>query len=212
MIHKEGKNWILAPLIFSLGSLLLKKKKFALLGLALGSLNAYFFRNPKREGVLYPDLILSPADGKVVTCELEERPEWYSGYLWRIGIFMRLWDVHINRAPITSKVLKIKYLKGEKNPIFKDKAFLLNEKQIYLLEREDGVPFWLIQVAGMIARRIKSFVSPGEDLIAGEPIGIIKFGSRVEIFFPAEGAEVYVKKGHKLLAGETVIGRIPLQK
>ncbi|MCX8041592.1 MAG: phosphatidylserine decarboxylase [Thermodesulfobacteriaceae bacterium] len=212
MIHKEGKNWVLAPLLFSLGSLFLGRKKLALLGFTLGAFNAYFFRNPKREGILNPEIILSPADGKVVTCELEERPEWYSGYLWRVGIFMRLWDVHINRAPITSKVLKIHYLKGEKNPIFKEKAFVKNEKQIYLLEREDGVPFWLIQVAGVIARRIKSFVLPGEDLIAGEPIGIIKFGSRVELFFPAEGTEIYVKKGHKVLAGETVIGKISLRK
>lgn len=212
MIHKEGKNWVLVPLLFSLSSFLLNKNKLALLGLAVSSFNAYFFRNPKREGVLHSELILSPADGKVVVCELEERPEWYPGYLWRIGIFMRLWDVHINRAPVTSKVLKVQYLKGEKNPVFKEKAFIKNEKQIYLLEREDGVPFWLVQVAGVIARRIKSFVLPGDDLIAGEPIGIIKFGSRVELFFPAEETEVYIKKGHKLLAGETVIGKIPLKK
>lgn len=212
MIHKEGKNWILVPLFFSLGSFLFKKKKLGLLGLALSSFNAYFFRNPKREGTLNPEIILSPADGKVVVCELEKKPEWYPDYLWRIGIFMRLWDVHINRAPITSKVLKIQYLKGEKQPIFKENAMVKNEKQIYLLEREDGVPFWLIQVAGVIARKIKSFVLPGDDLMAGEPIGMIKFGSRVELFFPAEGAEVYVKKGHKLLAGETVIGRIPIKK
>ncbi len=212
MIHKEGKNWILFPLLFSLGSFVFKKNKFALLGLAVSSFNAYFFRNPKREGILHPELILSPADGKVVTCDLEERPDWYPGYLWRIGIFMRLWDVHINRAPVTSKVLKIQYLKGEKKPIFKEKAFIKNEKQVYLLEREDGVPFWLIQVAGVIARRVKSFVLPGDDLIAGEPIGIIKFGSRVELLFPAEGAEIYVKKGHKLLAGETVIGKISYRK
>jgi phosphatidylserine decarboxylase len=85
------------------------------------------------------------------------------------------------------------------------------EKQIYLIEREDGCPFWVIQIGGIIARRIKSFVLPGDDVVTGDPIGIIKFGSRVELYFPLEGTEIYVKEGHKVFAGETVLGRIPLK-
>ncbi len=212
MIHKEGYPWVLYPLVFSAGSVILKKKKMALLGLAISSLNAYFFRNPKREPIFNPELIISPADGKVVVCQIEENLEWYPEPLWRIGIFMRIWDVHINRSPVTGKILKMSYLQGEKNPVFKDFAFQKNEKQIYLIEREDNMPFWIIQIAGIIARRIKSFVLPGDDLVAGDPIGIIKFSSRVELFFPVEGAEIYVKEGHKVFAGETVLGRLPLKK
>ncbi len=212
MIHREGYPWVLYPLLFSAGFACLKRKKTALLGLAIGSLNAYFFRDPSREPVLNPELIISPADGKVVTCKIEERLDWYPEPLWRIGIFMRIWDVHINRSPVTGKILRIGYLKGEKNPVFKETAFQKNEKQIYLIEREDNVPFWVIQIAGMVARRIKSFVLPGDDVVAGDSIGIIKFGSRVELFFPVEGAEIYVKEGHKVLAGETVLGRLPFKE
>jgi phosphatidylserine decarboxylase len=212
MIHKEGIPWILTPLFLSAGAFFSKKKKLAMLFLGAGALNAYFFRNPKREPVLNPELVISPADGKVVVCTIEERPEWYPKPLWRIGIFMRIWDVHINRSPVIGKILKMSFLKGEKQPVFKDSAFQQNEKQIYLIEREDGIPFWVIQIAGVIARRIKSFVLPGDDVVAGDPIGIIKFSSRVELFFPVEQAEVYVKEGHRVYAGETVLAKLPLQK
>ena len=211
MIHREGFPWIIYPLIFSATAFIFKKKKLALAGLTLSSLNAYFFRNPKRESALNPELIISPADGKVVLCKIEEKKDWYQGALWRIGIFMRLWDVHINRSPVTGKILKMSYFRGEKNPAFKNSTFSKNEKQIYLIEREDGCPFWVVQIAGLITRRIKSFVLPGDDVVAGDPIGIIKFGSRVELFFPLENAEIYIKEGHRVFAGETVLGRIPLK-
>jgi phosphatidylserine decarboxylase len=200
MIHKEGIPWVLYPLFFSTTALIFKKKKLAAAGLTLSALNAYFFRNPKREPVLNPELIISPADGKIVLCKIEEKKDWYPGTLWRIGIFMRLWDVHINKSPVTGKILKMSYFKEENR-----------EKQIYLIEREDGCPFWVIQIGGLIARRIKSFVLPGDDVVTGDPIGIIKFGSRVELYFPLEGTEIYVKEGHKVFAGETVLGRIPLK-
>ena len=211
MIHKEGFPWIFYPFLFSTTALVFKKKKMAIAGLMLSSLNAFFFRNPKREPALNPELIVSPADGKVVLCRIEKRKDWYPEALWRIGIFMRLWDVHINRSPVTGKILKISYFKGEKKPVFQEPSFAQNEKQVYLIEREDGYPFWMIQIAGVVARRIKSFVLPGDDVVAGDPIGIIKFGSRVELFFPLEGAEIYVKEGHRVFAGETILGRIPLK-
>ncbi len=211
MIHREGFPWIIYPLLFSTSALAFNKKRLALAGMILGSLNAYFFRNPKRETTLHPELIISPADGKVVLCRIEEKKEWYTEPLWRVGIFMRLWDVHINRSPVTGKVLKMSYFKGDKEPAFESSAFSKNEKQIYLIEREDGCPFWIVQIAGIVARRIKSFVLPGDDVVAGDPIGIIKFGSRVELFFPVEGAELYVKEGHRVFAGETILGRLPLK-
>ena len=100
MIHKEGIPWILCPFLFSATALVFKKKKLALAGITLSALNAYFFRDPKREPALNPELIVSPADGKVVLCKIEERKDWYHGALWRIGIFMRLWDVHVNLSLI----------------------------------------------------------------------------------------------------------------
>ncbi|MCS7199071.1 MAG: phosphatidylserine decarboxylase [Caldimicrobium sp.] len=211
MIHKEGKPFVLGPLLFSALSLLFKKKRLALGLLGLSLANVLFFRNPRREPIYRSDLLISPADGKIICCQMENRPDWYPKPLYRIGIFMRLWDVHVNRAPISGKLLKRLYLVGEKKPVFLEKALEKNEKMVYLFEREDGLPVWVIQIAGLIARRIKSFVLPGDDLVVGDPIGIIKFSSRVELFFPAEEAELFVKIGQKVLAGETVIAKIPLQ-
>ncbi len=208
MINREGFPVILGSLGSSLLAFLIGKKRLGKGLLGVSALSAYFFRDPPRDPVLHPELIISPADGKIVECEVIEKKEWYPEPLWRIAIFMRLWDVHINRSPVIGKVLKISYFKGEKSPAFTPDSFEKNEKQIYLIEREDGLPFWVVQIAGVVARRIKSFVLPGDDVVTGNPIGIIKFGSRVEVFFPAEGAEIYVKRGHRVLAGETVLGRL----
>ncbi len=212
MIHKEGYPYVLAPAL--LGGLLFGagKKRLGLACLSLSMLNAFFFRNPDRQGILNPDYLLSPADGKVVKVDVENRPEWWDEPLYRVGIFMRLWDVHVNRSPVQGRVINTIYLKGEKKPFFSDSAFQRNEKQVYLIEREDGVPVWVVQVAGVVARRIKSFVLPGDELLAGDIIGFIKFSSRVEVFFPAVNAEILVKEGHKVFAGETPIARLPQRR
>jgi phosphatidylserine decarboxylase len=212
MIHKEGYPYVLAPAL--LGGLLFGagKKRLGLVCLSLSMLNAFFFRNPDRQGILNPDYLLSPADGKVVKVDVENRPEWWDEPLYRVGIFMRLWDVHVNRSPVQGRVINTIYLKGEKKPVFSDSAFQRNEKQVYLIERNDGVPVWVVPVAGLGARRIKSFVLPGDELVAGDIIGLIKFSSRVEVFFPAVNAEILVKEGHKVFAGETPIARLPLRR
>jgi phosphatidylserine decarboxylase len=212
MIHKEGYPYVLAPAL--LGGLLFGagKKRLGLACLSLSMLNAFFFRNPDRQGILNPDYLLSPADGKVVKVDVENRPEWWDEPLYRVGIFMRLWDVHVNRSPVQGRVINTIYLKGEKKPVFSDSAFQRNEKQVYLIERDDGVPVWVVQVAGLVGRRIKSFVLPGDELVAGDIIGLIKFSSRVEVFFPAVNAEILVKEGHKVFAGETPIARLPQRR
>jgi phosphatidylserine decarboxylase len=212
MIHKEGYPYVLAPAL--LGGLLFGagKKRLGLACLSLSILNAFFFRNPDRQGILNPDYLLAPADGKVVKVDVENKPEWWDEPLYRVGIFMRLWDVHVNRSPVQGRVINTIYLKGEKKPVFSDSAFQRNEKQVYLIERDDGVPVWVVQVAGLVARRIKSFVLPGDELVAGDIIGLIKFSSRVEVFFPAVNAEILVKEGHKVFAGETPIARLPLRR
>jgi len=212
MIHKEGYPYVFAPAL--LGGLFFGagKKRLGLACLSLSMLNAFFFRNPDRQGILNPDYLLSPADGKVVKVDVEKRLEWWDEPLYRVGIFMRLWDVHVNRSPVQGRVINTIYLKGEKKPVFSDSAFQRNEKQVYLIERDDGVPVWVVQVAGLIARRIKSFVLPGDELVAGDIIGLIKFSSRVEVFFPAVNAEILVKEGHKVFAGETPIARLPQRR
>jgi len=126
MIHKEGLPWVVCPLIVSGVSFVFKRKKLGWIALILSGLNALFFRNPKREPVFNSELIISPADGKIVTCKIEENLDWAEEPLWRIGIFMRLWDVHINRSPVTGKILKIQHLPGEKLPVINKKSFERN--------------------------------------------------------------------------------------
>ena len=211
MIHPEGKPFIAIPLLASGLTALFKKKKTSLFFLSGALAMAYFFRNPKREPLFDPELIISPADGKVVLCQVEEKKELFEGPLYRIGIFMRLWDVHINRSPVSGKVLKVVHERGGHLPVFHNEAFEKNEKIYYLIEREDGTPFWVVQIAGLIARRAKNFVLPGDDVVAGDPIGIIKFSSRVELFFPYNGGELFIKEGQRVFAGETVLAKVPLK-
>ncbi|MEZ0344624.1 MAG: phosphatidylserine decarboxylase [Caldimicrobium sp.] len=211
MIHPEGKPYITIPLLASGLAALFKKPKTSLFFLSGALALAYFFRNPRREPLLDPELVISPADGKVVICQVEEKKELFEGPLYRIGIFMRLWDVHINRSPVSGKVLKVVHERGGHLPVFHNEAFEKNEKIYYLFEREDGTPFWVVQIAGLFARRAKNFVLPGDDLVAGDPIGIIKFSSRVELFFPYDGGELFVKEGQRVFAGETVLAKVPLK-
>lgn len=211
MIHPEGRPYIIVPLIASGISALLRKPKTSLFFLSGALAFAYFFRNPKREPLLDPELVISPADGKVVLCRVEEKRDLFEGPLYRIGIFMRIWDVHINRSPVSGKILKVVHEHGGNLSVFHKEAFERNEKIYYLIEREDGTPFWVVQIAGLLARRAKNFVLPGDDIVAGDPIGIIKFSSRVELFFPYDGGELFVKEGQKVFAGETVLAKVPLK-
>ncbi len=211
MIHPEGRPYIIVPLIASGISALLRKPKTSLFFLSGALAFAYFFRNPKREPLLDPELVISPADGKVVLCRVEEKRDLFEGPLYRIGIFMRIWDVHINRSPVSGKILKVVHEHGRNLSVFHKEAFERNEKIYYLIEREDGTPFWVVQIAGLLARRAKNFVLPGDDIVAGDPIGIIKFSSRVELFFPYDGGELFVKEGQKVFAGETVLAKVPLK-
>ncbi len=187
------------------------KSKKGLLFSGLGLASLFFFRNPERRSIKNQEFVISPADGKVVVCEKVNLPEFYPEPLWRIGIFMRLWDVHVNRIPVSGWIRETLYLKGEKRPVFSEKAFEKNEKQIYLIKRFDGIPFWVVQIAGKVARRIKPFVKSGDKVIQGEPLGIIKLGSRVELLFPKKAGLPLVKKGHKVFAGETVIAHVPFK-
>ena len=125
----------------------------------------------------------------------------------RVSIFMSVFDVHINRAPIAGVVRRLVYLPGKFLNADLDKASEDNERQHLLMEREDGVLVGFTQIAGLIARRIVPFVKPGDMLAAGQRVGLIRFGSRVDIYLPA-GTEPTVVLGQKAIAGETVIARI----
>jgi phosphatidylserine decarboxylase len=171
----------------------------------------YFFRNPTRTPPLSEGAILSPADGKVleVASHLEDR------YLHRetvkISVFMSLLDVHVNRSPITGRVMKMAYHPGKFFPANTDKSSLLNEQNALVLCSRDGFEILFIQIAGIIARRIVCYAQKGNLLKRGQVFGMIRFGSRVDIFLPPS-VDVLVRIGDHVRAGETILGYINAKK
>ncbi len=204
MINKEGLPWVVTPGL--LGAVLghLTKRKDLLYGGALASLAlAWFFRDPDRYPPFDREIIVSPADGRIVAIKKVKEDKFLNTEAYQIGIFMNVCDVHVNRAPATCRVVDIWHEPGEYLPADKEEAFEKNEKRYYALERLDGVPLLLVQVAGLLARRTVPFVKKGDELLASERIGMIKFGSRVELFVPVEKAKILVNMGHKVRAGES---------
>ncbi len=172
----------------------------------------YFFRDPERAIPL--DLsykIIAPADGKIIEEEMVFEDKYLKKPVQKIGIFMSIFDVHINRSPIQGRIEYIRYNKGKFFSAFKKKASLANEQVsigIRSLEEVPG-PIMIKLIAGSIARRIKVWKRPFDFVGYGERVGMIKFGSRVDLFLPLE-VNLWVKKGEKIKAGKTIIG--PFEK
>jgi len=164
----------------------------------------YFFRDPERKISQGDDIILSPADGKIVELIPFSENSFINSSGTKVSIFLSLWDVHINRNPISGIVKYSKYTSGRFNPAYKEKASLENESNELGLENEE-IKLVLKQIAGTIARRIVCRIKEGDKIIAGQRFGMIKFGSRVELFLP-EKVKILVKLNQKVKAGETVMG------
>jgi phosphatidylserine decarboxylase len=170
-----------------------------------------FFRDPKRASPAGDGLILSPADGLVSQIATVELPRpltgdgaLLSGTATRISIFMSVFDVHINRAPIGGTVTRMAYVPGAFLNADLDKASEENERQYFLIEGADGTKVGFTQIAGLIARRIVGFVREGSMVGMGQRVGLIRFGSRVDVFLPV-GFAPQVVKGQRAVAGETVL-------
>ncbi len=166
---------------------------------------SWFFRNPQRITPQDEKAIISPADGRVIKIEEVEERGILRGKARKVSIFMNIFNVHVNRIPCTGKVTKILYHKGQFLSADLDKASELNERNSILIEAADGHRILTIQIAGLIARRIVCWVEEGMVLERGQRFGLIKFGSRLEVFMPLD-ARVDVKVGDKVRAGETRIG------
>ena len=174
---------------------------------------ATFFRDPIRTTPQDPTLIVAPADGLVTMISRVGPPAELAadmpGEFMRVSIFMSVFDVHINRTPIAGRIARVAYIPGKFLNADLDKASEDNERQHFLVEREDGVKIGFTQIAGLVARRIMAFVKEGDQVVAGERIGLIRFGSRVDVFLPA-GTGAQVLLGQRTIAGETVLGIIGL--
>jgi phosphatidylserine decarboxylase len=165
----------------------------------------YFFRDPRRTPPAGEELILSPADGKVMEVQRVHELRFLEGEALKIAVFMSLLDVHVNRAPVKGQVALVEYVPGRFLQAFRPEASELNEHNFVGLESRYGRVL-VSQIAGIMARRIVCWVSPGQKLQAGERLGVIKFGSRVELYLPP-GAEPVVRVGEQVHAGVTVVAR-----
>ena len=175
------------------------------LSLLLTLFAIYFFRNPERHPPADPQAVVAPADGKVVFVGPVREERYFQGEAIKVSIFMSAFNVHVNRVPCSGRVVDMFYNKGEFFNASLDKASLRNEQAGILLESERGKSLLFVQIAGLIARRIVTYPAPGDQLQRGQRYGLIRFGSRVDIYFPLE-AEVTVRVGERTLAGESVLG------
>jgi phosphatidylserine decarboxylase len=165
----------------------------------------WFFRNPERSFHDEEKVLISPADGKVIKIEDVEVNGTISGRFKKISIFMSILNVHVNRAPYSGEIETINYREGKFFSANLDKASLDNERNEVMIRTEDGRPVWMVQIAGLIARRIVCWVNVGTNIKKGERFGLIRFGSRVEVFLP-EDSRISVKLGDKVKAGQTSLG------
>ena len=175
---------------------------------------ASFFRDPVRTTPRGGNLVISPADGLVTMIAKVPPPPELRGEdgladpdYTRVSIFMSVFDVHINRAPISGRVTRIAYVPGKFVNADLDKASEDNERQHFLIEGSDGLRIGFTQIAGLVARRILSFVRQGDVVDAGQRIGLIRFGSRVDVYLPS-GTAPKVLLGQRAIAGETVIAEV----
>jgi len=174
------------------------------LGLTLFAI--YFFRNPERIPPEGDDAIVAPADGKIIFVGKVPEERYFGGQeLTKISIFMNVFNVHVNRVPVNSRVIDQFYNQGRFLNASLDKASLENEQSGLLLETGSGTKILCVQIAGLVARRIVSYPEIGDTLERGRRFGLIRFGSRVDLYFP-EGVEVSAGLGDKTVAGETVLG------
>ena len=213
-IHPEGRKYVVAAafvtfLVYTLAS---HFAGWLLVGLTIWV--ATFFRDPVRTTPRGANLIIAPADGLITLIQrVPPPPELVgaegldTGEYTRVSIFMSVFDVHINRSPISGRIRRIAYIPGKFLNADLDKASEDNERQHFVVEGTDGVKVGFTQIAGLVARRILAFVREGDSVEAGQRVGLIRFGSRVDVYLP-DGTGPRVLLGQRTIGGETVIAEI----
>ena len=213
-VHPDGRKYVVGAAAITFFAFLLHVHvlDWVLVGLTIWV--AAFFRDPVRTTPSDDKLIIAPADGLItMIARVAPPPELRAGdglgeaECTRVSIFMSVFDVHINRAPISGRIKRIAYVPGKFVNADLDKASDENERQHFLIETSDGLLIGVTQIAGLIARRILTFVHEGDPVESGQRIGMIRFGSRVDVYLPA-GTGPKVLLGQRAIAGETVLAEI----
>ncbi|MBV9527621.1 phosphatidylserine decarboxylase [Sphingomonas sp.] len=213
-IHPEGRKYTVVAVAIALFFYFVVSHFVGWLLVLVAIWVATFFRDPIRTTPRGDRLIVAPADGLITMIvkvppppELRGPDGLADGGYTRVSIFMSVFDVHINRTPITGRVKRIVYVPGKFLNADLDKASEDNERQHFLVEGADGLRIGFTQIAGLVARRILSFVKEGDPVEAGQRVGLIRFGSRVDVYLPV-GTAPRVLLGQRSIAGETVLGEV----
>jgi len=214
-VHPEGRKFVViaAAISFICFWLIWDGLGWLMFGITLWV--AAFFRDPVRTTPRGEGLIIAPADGMVTMITQVPPPRELQGGedglgeapVVRVSIFMSVFDVHINRTPIPGLVTRVVYIAGKFLNADLDKASEHNERQHFIVQSDDGVRVGFTQIAGLVARRIVPWVKPGDRVTTGQRVGLIRFGSRVDVYLPA-GTSSSVLLGQRTVAGETLIARV----
>jgi len=212
-MHPEGRRFVA---IFAGVTILLFLlwEPLGWIGVGLTIWCYYFFRDPERMTPTRPGLVVSPADGIVSLIEPAIPPVELGmpdTPLTRVSVFMSVFNCHVNRSPVAGEVAAISYRPGKFFNASLDKASVHNERNSLRIRMEDGRDLAVVQIAGLVARRILCFVKPGDRLAAGERFGLIRFGSRLDVYLPP-GVEPHVSIGQTMVAGETVLADLHAAK
>ncbi len=199
---KEGYKFAAVPLLLGVAALLARWNATGGVFLFLAAFVLYFFRDPERVAPADPAAVVSPADGRVV--EVIEEPLG-SRPGRRVSIFLAIWDVHVNRAPLAGRITKVEYRQGRFYAAMRSRASAENEQNVVHLETPRGEIVFK-QIAGWIARRILFWKTAGDAVALGERVGMIRFGSRVDLWLPAE-AEILVRPGEHVKGGSSILAR-----
>jgi phosphatidylserine decarboxylase len=207
--HPAGRPFLLGSLVI-MGIGLLINIWMTIVGLCLGLFCLYFFRDPERVPPARAGAILAPADGRVVSVAPGVPPAELGlgpATRWRISIFLSVLNVHVNRVPAAGTVTRIAYRHGAFLNASLDKASEANERNAIALRLPDGRELVVVQIAGLIARRILCSLREGDAVHGGERMGIIRFGSRTDLYLP-EGVQPLVREGQTMIGGETVVAEL----
>ena len=208
-VHRDGFKFVAAAALATL-MLFLLAPPLGWLGAIATAYCAYFFRDPERVTPARAGLVVSGADGRIVDAPTACRPARASarrGAATRISVFLSVFDVHIVRAPVAGRIVSSLYVPGAFLNAELDKASEENERRALVIETETGEKIGLVLIAGLVARRIVTFVSEGASVSRDERVGLIRFGSRVDVYLPS-GARVLVAPGQTAVGGETVLAEL----
>ena len=205
-IHRDGHKFLGVSLLATIIGFLLWSPLGWIL-LIVTAWIAYFFRDPDRVTPLRDGLVIAPADGRVVGMETVSSPAelgLQGGERTRISIFLSMMDCHVNRAPLAGRITRSIYVPGAFFSATNDKSSEENERRALVIEAPSGTEIAVLQIAGMISRRIVTFAGEGDTVGIGQRFGLIRFGSRVDVYLPA-GQSALVSIGQRMIAGETVL-------